>query len=562
MFNGKDSTTVHSDVDSNCESSSSHKSSHFDVSKSTQKHDQEVQSQANRGMIEGGLVVDSKQDLGLLKEGSASSFEVEDSIRGGIESETEDRPDSIHRTNQKRMEQVISNIINMGNTKFEDYLKNLDEDTQSRFIMAKKGIMELSRLTNGEVSEVKNLPQRAGTFDQQLYQSSERPALIEKISSTGSMEADHLVDMILHETEDVFDSKYLMKLHEEYKIQIEKVVNDRMNAGESLLEIARSMGCDGSVDTKETEGYRPLIRDLKESNEKYVQRMQDLARSVNKKYKKRSISDIVKAIIDKDGNYLNSSEQNLDVLAVNTALSLKNVYKFSDDRLLHEADRIKNLYLNCNSQEHAAEYIYQFYKEQPSKFGRRRFKQNIVLILGKFEERLNRLKEKYPNAKAGFKRGKEMALLKKLTDLKNVYQEQFSNNLIKMIKELHSYDKISSEMEMVKRKYWETIVDISNKECKNNLKARYKQAEVAYETFKDRSSHKQRVQTQFSIKDIRDDMIKEIREKNATLERTLKDHISKNGAGPMRSWLNDVSSDGGFAITVVELGLSLAKVAL
>ena len=80
----KDSTTVHSDVQLNCESSSSHKSSHFDVSKSTQKHDQEVQSQANRGMIEGGLVVDSKQDLGLLKEGSASSFEVEDSIEVGL----------------------------------------------------------------------------------------------------------------------------------------------------------------------------------------------------------------------------------------------------------------------------------------------------------------------------------------------------------------------------------------------------------------------------------------------------------------------------------------------
>jgi hypothetical protein len=465
MSNRKDSTTVHSDVNSNCESRSSHKNSHFDVSESTQKHDQEVQSQANRGE------------------------------------------------------------------------RNLSENDRNTLTKALgETINQISR-KNVENAE----------------QSSERPA----------REAGLLVDMILHKTEDVFDSKYLMELHEEYKIQIEKVVNDRINAGESLLEIARSMGCDGSIDTKDTEGYRPLIRDSKEDNEQYAQRMQDLARSVNEKYKKMSISDIVKAIIDKDENNLKSSEQDLDVLAVNTALSLKNVYKFSDDQLLHEAEQIKNLYLNCNSQEHAAEYIYQFYKEKPSKFRRRRFKQNIVLILGKFEERLNRLKEKYPNAKACFKHGKEIALLKKLIDLKNVYQEQFSNNLIKMIKELHSYDKISSEMEMVKRKYWETIVDTSNKECKNNLKARYKQAEVAYETFKDRSSHKQRVQTQFSIKDIRDDMIKEIREKNATLERTLKDHIANNGAGPIRSWLNDISSDGGFVIAAVELvALAAFKVTL
>ena len=73
-----------------------------------------------------------------------------------------------------------------------------------------------------------------------------------------------------------------------------------MNAGESLLEIARSMGCDGSVDTKDTEGHRPLIRRVKEENdENYVQRMRDLARSVNKKYGKMSMKDIAKAINDK-----------------------------------------------------------------------------------------------------------------------------------------------------------------------------------------------------------------------------------------------------------------------
>ena len=74
--------------------------------------------------------------------------------------------------------------------------------------MAKKGIMELE--INKEKFEVKH-SELGLSIDQPFNQSSERPALIEKISSTGSMEADHLVDMILHETEDVCDSKYLMK---------------------------------------------------------------------------------------------------------------------------------------------------------------------------------------------------------------------------------------------------------------------------------------------------------------------------------------------------------------
>jgi hypothetical protein len=397
---------------------------------------------------------------------------------------------------------------------------------------------------------------------QTFSQSFERLDNREESNSTGSREADHLVNMILHGTEDAFDSKYLTKLYEEYKSQIEKEVNDRMNAGESLLEIARSMGYNELIDTKEEEGHRPLIRDLDENDENYVQRMKNLARSVNKKYKNMSISDIVKTIIDKEENSLKPSEQDLDVLAVNTALSLKNVYKFSDDRLLHEAEQIKNLYLNCNSQKDRAEYIYKFYKKQYNKLSKRRFKQDIALISGKLKERLERLEEKYPNTKEHDKRGKEKALLQELIRLRIDYQKQFSNNLIKMIKELHSYDKIASEMEKMKRSYWKTIVKISDKEHKDSLTTRYKQAKAAYKKFKDRSSHNQRVQTQFSIKDIRNDIIKEVREKNATLERTLKDHISKNGAGPVRSWLNDVSSDGGFAITVVELGLAVGKVAL
>jgi len=56
--------------------------------------------------------------------------------------------------------------------------------------------------------------------------------------------------------------------------------------------------------------------------------------------------------------------------------------------------------------------------------------------------------------------------------------------------------------------------------------------------------------------------MREIKQGNADLGNRLEKVVKTYGASPLRSWANDISSDAGFIIAVVELGFAIAKVAL
>jgi len=371
---------------------------------------------------------------------------------------------------------------------------------------------------------------------------------------------------ILTEGDNPPNSDDYLNLLRKYQQDIENMVRK----GARPYDIVDS-GKEGFVDTKKsiTEKGNPV-----RFTEAYISQIRAQETKVNKRYKGMSIRDIVTKGANPGVTDIQKEQvhRDLNVLSVMAALSLKNVFKMSDEQLPGVAMQIKDIYIDHARQGEIAKVAYEYYTLQLKKKNRwhdmkilhkdlyytlsiskkhdnRRYKKDLTLILGKEKERRDHLVEKYPKIlknKRG-KREREKIMLDELIQHKEDYKRQIMDNLINHAKVALPYDRIMSEMEKV----FGACCSEVEKSQDPKVKGRFQAAMLSFGMFKDRVIQARLEQTQNLTADAQIDTIREIKDGNTKLGKSMEKFVRQYGAHPSRSWANDIASEGGILLTAV-----------
>lgn len=152
------------------------------------------------------------------------------------------------------------------------------------------------------------------------------------------------------------------------------------------------------------------------------------------------------------------------------------------------------------------------------------------------------------------RRGKQQRILRKKYHDIQEYNSKFADLEKKVMKEIFTYEKFSKDalsscFEFIQGSKYQT----PEKKMKLALLVKI------LDSYLNRMQHVATLDTfLLEVGKSKIEIQRDLQEYKERLENTIK----KYGNGPWRSWLNDISSDGGFGVTLVELGLSLAKVSL
>jgi hypothetical protein len=405
-------------------------------------------------------------------------------------------------------------------TKFKDYMRTCFSCTSAQETRKDDG-QDLAR----KIQEIQKREK------EQKVIKAEIDSKLANVQDMNNQEKDKISKLV---NEGLLTSDNLLSLYQQSKKEVKLLIDAGVRHDDIEL-------IDGKIALK---GKTTEISSRDRSKDKQI-----LAefRSANKG---RSITDTL-AQAKKD-------QEVLDSLTDITVHYLEKALKLSPTDRLQFGKDVKDIYTHHDVRVSDAHTLYQYYDLQRRKdelkkmaIGKdklckqaynilslnarqnRRYKIRLTESLEAYEERREHLVDKYGNSELE-KRGKHGKEKRRLDDLIKAKKE--------LLESVLTHKLFNSVMEKLEKDKINTIYkDDNDKKYAKILK-------LSRETSQDIHAHIQYCQTKY------------ITEKN----RIYLEHlIKKHGSGPVRSWLNDVASDGGAVLTVggsIVTGLTLGGI--